>query len=208
MLTDRLDEVSYLTSLRNADFSGNSIKSLKELDSLKGIDFLTNLDLSYNACQKVKFYKIIVFYKLPQLRSLDGNEITKKDFVKAEIFYGGDVDAKNRIFNELMPEEEFIDRRIYTSNMLDPDSDTEPAEYDFFDKYDEDGNLINTRPTYLPKNAAYPFGIGKPGVEPMATTINLEMITQSVDYMREQISNYLKERHKSDTAEETQAQTN
>lgn len=163
--------------------------------------------MSYNPCQKVKFYKIIVFYKLPQLRSLDGNEITEKDFVKAEIFYGGDVKAKEDIFNELLPEEEFIDRRIYTSHMLDPDSDTEPAEYDFFDKYDEDGNLINDRPTYLPKNAAYPFGTGRPGVEPMATTINLEMITQSVDYMREKISQYLQERHKKDAAEDTGAGT-
>lgn len=183
-----------MTSLRNADFSANGITSMKELEHLKDIDFLTNLDLSYNPCQNIKFYKIIVVHKLPQLRSLDGLEITEKDFVKAEIFYGGDVEAKKRIFQEVLPEEEFIDRRIFTSHMLDPDSDVEPAEYDFFDKYDEDGKKMDVAPSYLPNGTAYPFGTGSRGIEQMTTVVNLEYITQSVDYMREQIIKYLQDK--------------
>lgn len=194
MLPARLDEISYLTSLRSADFSANNITSMRELDQLKAIDFLTNLDLSYNPCQKIKFYKTIVVFKLPQLRSLDGLEITAKDFVKAEIFYGGDVEAKKAIFKDVLPEEEFIDRRTFTSHMLDPDSDTEPAEYDFFDKYDENGDRIEVPPSYLPQGTAYPFGTGRTEVDQMATVVNLEFITESVDYMRQQIVRYLQEK--------------
>ena len=164
------------------------------MDSVKDLEQLATIDLSYNTCQKTKFYKTIVVYKLPQLRSLDGSDITPQDYVKSAIFYGEDVEARKKIFGEVLPEEEYIDRRIFTSHMLDPDSDTEPAEYDFFDKYDEEGAKIEERPGYLPPSKPYPFGTGASGVEPMPTTVNLDFVAESVDYMREQIMNYLKER--------------
>ena len=173
------------------DVSSNLIRNLKELASVEGISHLTSLDLSYNLCQKVKYYKLILIHRLPQLRTLDGQAVTAQDFVKAEIFYGGDVQAKQGIFKRLMPDEEFIDRRIFTSHMLDPDSDEEPAEYDFFDQYDEDGRKIDQPPSYLPVGRAYPFGSGPNAVQPTQTVVNLDFVAQSVDYMREQISQYL-----------------
>ena len=171
------------------------IRGLKELDALKDLSQLASLDLAFNTCQKIKFYKIIIIHKLPQLRSLDGVEITAQNYVKAGIFYGDEVEDKKKIFKTILPEEEYIDRRIFTSYMLDPDSDTEPADYDFFDKYDENGNRIEEKPGYLPADRAYPFGTGKgnSGVEPMMSTVNLEFVAQSVDYMRQQIMDYLKE---------------
>jgi len=193
--------MKYLVSLRNLDISANLIRNLKELDNVKSLDHLTCLDLSYNHCQKIKFYKIVMVYKLPQIRTLDGVDITPEDYVKAEIFYGQEVEQKKQIFKSILPEEEFIDRRIFTSHMLDPDSDTEPAEYDFFDKYGEDGKKIDNPPSYLPKGRTYPFGTGR-GIDPPNTTIDLDFVAASVEYMKEQIDNYLKE-NKNETLKET-----
>mgnify|MGYP006969969937 CR=1 FL=1 len=51
-------------------------------------------------------------YRLPGLRTLDGFYITSEEIVKAENLYGMDLDDRKNIFNEILPEEEFIDRRI------------------------------------------------------------------------------------------------
>jgi protein phosphatase 1 regulatory subunit 7 len=51
-------------------------------------------------------------YRLPGLRTLDGFNITSEEIVKAENLYGMDLDDRKNIFNEILPEEEFIDRRI------------------------------------------------------------------------------------------------
>lgn len=186
--------------------SANQIRRLKELDFVKELRNLASLDLCYNPCQKIKYYFQIVVYKLSQLRTLDGNNLTEKDFVKASIFYGGDVETKRETFNANLPDEEFIDRRIFTSHMLDPDSDTEPAEYDFFDKYDEEGNRIDMPPSYLPKQTAYPFGSGKTAVEKMTTVVNMEFVSESVQYMKDKITEYLKEQY--DTKKRENEETN
>ena len=44
--------------------------------------------------------------------------------VKAENLYGQDVDERNRIFKSILPEEEFIDRRIHTSDLIEAESDS------------------------------------------------------------------------------------
>ena len=61
--------------------------------------------------------------------------------VKAENLYGQDVDERNRIFKSILPEEEFIDRRIHTSDLIEAESDSIGEEVHFIDKYDEHGAL-------------------------------------------------------------------
>ena len=51
-------------------------------------------------------------YRLHGLRTLDGFNITSEEIVKAENLYGMDLDDRKNIFNEILQEEEFIDRRI------------------------------------------------------------------------------------------------
>lgn len=82
----------------------------------------------------MKFYKTQVIYKIPQLRILDGVYITAQDIAKSENFYGHDIDSKKEIFHSILENEEFVDRRVYKSQMLDPETESEPGDNDFFDK--------------------------------------------------------------------------
>ena len=83
-----------------------------------------------------------VLFKLPQLRSLDGVTISPEESVKAENFFGQEVEAKKNIFLQILPEEEFVDRRINKSEFLDPESDSDDGELYMVDIYDNDGNLM------------------------------------------------------------------
>jgi len=49
------------------------------------------------------------------------------------------VEDRKRIFLEILPEEEFIDRRIETSQMIEPESDSEDDNIKFVDEYDKTG---------------------------------------------------------------------
>lgn len=43
--------------------------------------------------------------------------IAPEDIVKAENLYGMDLEDRKRIFKEVLPEEEFVDRRIHISEV-------------------------------------------------------------------------------------------
>lgn len=49
------------------------------------------------------------------------------------------VEDRKRIFLEILPEEEFIDRRIETANMIEPESDSEDDNINFIDQYGKTG---------------------------------------------------------------------
>lgn len=155
----KIGELKHLESLRFLELSANEIKRIKELDSLKELRFLTKLDLCHNICQSLKLYRTQVVYKLMQLRELDGVQINPKEIVRAAIFYGHDMEEKRTIFGNLLPneQEEFVDRRLTQSNMIDIESDSEPGDYDFFDKYDEEGDIIVKQPKNIGVAARYPF---------------------------------------------------
>ena len=57
-------------------------------------------------------------------------------------FLDMNVEDRKRIFLDILPEEEFIDRRIETSQMIEPESDSEDGEINFVDEYDADGARV------------------------------------------------------------------
>jgi len=71
--------------------------------------------------------------------------------------------------------------------MIDIESDSEPGDYDFFEKYDEHGDALQTRPKYLGKQEKYPFDIpeasGKinPG---MLKSIDASQIGRETDWVK------------------------
>jgi hypothetical protein len=65
---------------------------------------------------------------------LDGVKIKAEDVAKAENFYGHDIEDKRAIFNKMLENEEFVDRRLFKSQMIDPETQSEAGDYDFFDK--------------------------------------------------------------------------
>ena len=92
---------------------------------------------------------------MSQLRSLDGIKISPEESVKAENLYGiisyiskikillgKELEDKQRAFNKILPEEEFVDRRIHKLEIIDPESDSDEENLQFIDKYDKKGNII------------------------------------------------------------------
>ena len=53
------------------------------------------------------------------------------------------LDDRKRIFLEVLPEEEFIDRRIDTAEMIEPESDSENDNIRFVDEYDKTGERLD-----------------------------------------------------------------
>jgi len=61
---------------------------------------------------------------------------------KLTIFKGIDREDRTRIFAKVLPEEEFVDRRIHKSEYLDPESDSDNDDLDFVDRYDAQGRVM------------------------------------------------------------------
>ena len=53
------------------------------------------------------------------LKTLDGAILTSEEVLQAEDFYGLYVEEKFNIFKNRLPEEEFVDRRIHKSELIE-----------------------------------------------------------------------------------------
>lgn len=84
---ERIENLEELESLQKLDLTLNFIGELTSVDSLKENYNLSELNLTGNPCTDYEFYRDYVITVLPQLKTLDGVEITitdrllaKKDF--------------------------------------------------------------------------------------------------------------------------------
>lgn len=55
---------------------------------------------------------------LPGLTVLDGQPVDPKEQVKADCFFGEFIDLENQIFAKELPEEKFIDKRVFMSGLV------------------------------------------------------------------------------------------
>lgn len=62
------------------------------------------------------------------MRLLDGVPTTSDEFVKSENLYGMDLEDRRRIFKEILPDEEFIDRRINIAELIEYETESENEE--------------------------------------------------------------------------------
>mmetsp|Transcript_24025 Transcript_24025/g.36963 ORF Transcript_24025/g.36963 Transcript_24025/m.36963 type:complete len:82 (+) Transcript_24025:778-1023(+) len=62
---------------------------------------------------------------MPQLRMLDGVQISSEEKVKAENLHGYDLQDRDIIFKSLLPDEKFVDRRIASIDTLPNESDSD-----------------------------------------------------------------------------------
>jgi len=60
------------------------------------------------------------------LRSLDGVDILAEEKIKAENLHGLDLGDRELIFQTLLPEEKFVDRRINVVDDIPLESESEP----------------------------------------------------------------------------------
>lgn len=70
------------------------------------------------------------------LQTLDGTPLTNEEVQRSEDFYGLYVEEKFNIFKSVLPEEEFIDRRIHRSELVENETDSEGEQNNFVDDYD------------------------------------------------------------------------
>jgi hypothetical protein len=129
----RLSGLVNLVSLRELRLGRNCVRHVRQIDYLENLMYLDSLDLCYNPLQERKYYRLQVLYKLPMLRLLDGSPLTPEQVVRAESLYGLDVEEKYGIFKKHLAEEEFIDRRIHKSELVEAETDSEG----------EDNNLVD-----------------------------------------------------------------
>lgn len=77
------------------------------------------------------FYKLQVLYHIPQLRMIDGVEITSEEKIRAECLHGVDLNDKQTIFTNLLTQEQYVDRRISKIEMIEPESEDNDQEDSF-----------------------------------------------------------------------------
>jgi protein phosphatase 1 regulatory subunit 7 len=145
----RLKGLQGLANLRYLYLSSNLISRAKQVAYISELPFLTDVDFCYNEVQNRKFYRFQILFYLPQLRILDGQEVTYYEKVKADILFGADSDNKKEIFKTFLPEEQFMDRRLFVAEQIDPESDSDEELGQNFDGVGESGkrtqNLINSK---------------------------------------------------------------
>lgn len=121
----------------------NCISKISELSMIENLQELTELDLCFNPLQNRKFYRLQVLFKIPQLRNLDGSEISCEEKIKSENLHGLDLNDRETIFTSLLPEEKFIDRRINKIEDIEPESESDPENVEFIDHYEERASQLS-----------------------------------------------------------------
>ena len=91
--------------------------------------------------QQKPFYRYQVIYTIPCIRSLDGEEVTAEEKIKAENFHGMDFEDREAIYKDLFPYNTFTDRRLAQVDNIDVESQSE----DEIDQVQERGNVLASR---------------------------------------------------------------
>jgi hypothetical protein len=71
------------------------------------------------------------------LQKLDGVALDGKELTAAESFYGLEYEERQAIFVKKLPEEEFVDRRVFKAEMVSNETDSEGEGNRFVDEYDQ-----------------------------------------------------------------------
>jgi hypothetical protein len=105
------------------NLSLNNIVKVLQLQWIERLALLTELDFSFNPIQNKKHYRSQVLFHIPQLRMLDGVEIIAEEKVKSENLHGADVNDRQKIFAVMLPQENFVDRRINVYQDIEEESE-------------------------------------------------------------------------------------
>ncbi|CAJ1357118.1 unnamed protein product [Effrenium voratum] len=113
--TLRAEDIPRLRKLR---LSENRISHMREVDQLASFQFLSELYLEPNPMSQLPEYRAQVLHRLPRLRQLDDQQVTPEERVKTDVIFGADVETRRDIFEQLLPEETFVDRRLMTQELI------------------------------------------------------------------------------------------
>eukprot|EP00397_Hematodinium_sp_SG-2012_P034978 GEMP01037570.1.p1 GENE.GEMP01037570.1~~GEMP01037570.1.p1 ORF type:complete len:582 (+),score=127.74 GEMP01037570.1:210-1955(+) len=105
--------------LRKLCVSNNNIGSVNELEYLREFKFLCDMFLAPNPLDQLPYYRAQVLYRVPDIRFLDDAVATAEEKVKAGVIYGEETEKSSEIFTHFIPEEEWIDRRLVTQEIVE-----------------------------------------------------------------------------------------
>ena len=140
-MISRLKGLQNLVNLRYLYLSSNKLSRCNQVGYLTELPFLTDLDFCFNEVQTKKFYRYQILYYIPGLRRLDGQDVTHFEKAKADILFGADLPERKNIFNAYLPEEHFVDRRLFVCEQIDPESDSEEENFENKDNKRVTGNI-------------------------------------------------------------------
>lgn len=100
--------------LRKLCISENQVCHISEVEKLQSFPFLCDLFLAPNPITDLPYYRAQILHRLPRLRWLDELAVSAEEKVKADVIYGADVEKRQDIFQNLLSEETFVDRRLIT----------------------------------------------------------------------------------------------
>jgi len=124
--------------LRRLCISENQISHIREVERLQSFPYLCDLFLAPNPITELPYYRAQVLHRLPRLRWLDDSQATPEEKIKADVIYGADVEKRQDIFSQLLPEETFVDRRLVTeANIIAMEEEKFGQQGGFADEEDE-----------------------------------------------------------------------
>lgn len=82
---EKIENLDQLESLQKLDLTLNFIGDLQSISNLQGLYNLENLILTGNPCTDFPYYRDYVITMLPQLKTLDGDEIERCDRITAKL---------------------------------------------------------------------------------------------------------------------------
>jgi len=133
-----LQGIEGLGDLSELNVARNGLKDISEVYRLQELPYLKVLDLDDNPCQEINFYLYLMCHALPQLLWLDGERLTEQAKAETDIFFGQDLDRRKTIFEKHLPQETFVDSRLYRvenvivhKDLLEDFSQQEIETYEF-----------------------------------------------------------------------------
>jgi GTPase SAR1 family protein len=122
VLNVRHNNITSMSALRSQDLprlrklcvADNRLSKMCEVENLASFTFLCDLFLAPNPIMELPHYREQVLHRLPRLRSLDAQAASAEEKVKSDLNYGADTERRAEIFERLLPNEQFVDRRLVT----------------------------------------------------------------------------------------------
>jgi protein phosphatase 1 regulatory subunit 7 len=119
----KLKGLESIQSLRFLNLSLNQVYKVRQLIYIEQLPLLTELEMCFNPIMDKKLYRLQMLFHIPQLRMLDGIQIQAEEKIKAENLHGVDLADRETIFKALLPQENFVDRRLHGFEDIEAESD-------------------------------------------------------------------------------------
>ena len=117
-LIKNIQALNECTNLTYLDVRNNKINIIRHVEIFIDNNFLQTIKFEGNPASVKPFYRERLIYRLPKLIKLDSITISSNERIRCQNLYNtnnGDIFLRKNVFNEIFPNEEFIDRTSYAN---------------------------------------------------------------------------------------------